>query len=102
MEQFHLPASAIADDIEMFAASYESPEGVPWNSKVQRGARREHFVVRVWNGVGRGNHLCWVRFDVRPSDGSTVMDATVCAESHDSGKVRAHIVHSLWKAYGSN
>ena len=102
MEQLHLPASAVADDIEMFAASYESPEGVPWKSQVSRGAMREHYVVRLWNSVVRDSHHCWVSFNVRPSDDSTVMDATVCSESHDSGKIRAHIVHSFWMAYGSN
>lgn len=102
MEQFHLPASAIADDIETYAASYKSPEGRPWNSQLRRGARREQYVIRLWNGVVRGNHLCWVRFNVRQSDDSTVMDATVCSESHDSSSIKEHIVHSLWKAYGSN
>ena len=102
MEQFHLPASAVTDDIEMFAASYESPEGVPWNSQVSRGDMLEHYAIRLWNGVRSGNHICWVRFNVSPSDDTTVLDAIVCSETHDSGKSRAHIVHSLWTAYGRN
>lgn len=102
MEQFRVPSSVIANDIEMFAASYDTPSGVPWNSRVDNGARRAHFVIRLWNGRVQGNHLCWARFDVRQSDDSAVMDVTVCSESHNSSKVKEHIVHSLWKTYGSN
>ena len=102
MEQFHIPSSAIAEDIEIFAASYMSPLGVPWNSRVYNGPRRENYVIKLWNGKVQDNHLCWARFNVRQSDESTVMDVTVCSESHDSGKVKEHIVHSLWKSYGSN
>lgn len=102
MEQFHLPSSAIADDIEMFAASYESPQGVPWNSRVHNGGRREHYVIKLWAGRVQGNHLCWARFNVRPSDDSTVMDLTICSDGHDSDKVRKHVIHSLWRVYGSN
>ena len=102
MEQFHLPASAIADDIETYAASYKNPEGLPWNSQLRRGARRDQYVVRLWNTRVLDNHLCWARFNVRQSDESAVMDATVCSESHDSSRLREYIVHSLWKAYGSN
>lgn len=102
MEQFHLPSSLIADDIEMFAASYESPQGLPWKSRVYNGAKREHYVIKLWADIVQGNHLCWARFNVRPSDDSAVMDVTICSESHDSGKVREHIVYSLWKAYGCN
>lgn len=102
MEQFHVPSSIIANDIEMFAASYRSPQGVPWNSRLQDGARREQYVVKLWTGTMQGNHPCWARFNVRQSDDSAVMDVTVCSESHDSGKVKRHIIHSLWKTYGSN
>jgi len=102
MEQFHVPSSIIANDIEMFAASYESPQGVPWSSRAHNGARRDQYVIKLWTHMVQSNHLCWARFNVRQSDDSAVMDVTVCSESHSSNKVKEHIIHSLWKTYGSN
>ena len=102
MEQFHVPSSIIADDIEILAASYETPNRVPWNSRVHDGARREHYVIKLWNSRVKGNHLCWAIFNVLQSDDSAIMEVTVCSDSHDAGKVREYIVHSLWKAHGIN
>ena len=102
MEQFYVPSSVIANDIEMFAASYRSPQGVPWNSRVYGGARRDQYVIKLWRSAVKDDHLCWARFNVRQSDDSAVMDVTICSESHNSGKVKDHIIHSLWKTYGSN
>ncbi len=65
MEQFHVPAKLIANDIDRFTASYASPGGVPWNSRVLEGARRESYVIRAWDSVAHGNHLCWLRFSSR-------------------------------------
>ena len=102
MEQFHVPAKLIANDIDNFTASYPSPGGKPWNSRVLEGARKESYVVRAWDSVAHGNHLCWLRFSVRESDDTAVMDVTICSEEHGSKTVKEHIVNSLWATYGSN
>ena len=90
MEQFHILPSVIANDIERFTAAYEGRGGVPWNSQLVRGARKEQYVVKLWNDTASGTHLCWARFDVRESDDSTVMDSTVCSESHAYVNIRPY------------
>ena len=102
MEKSNVQEKLIANDIDKFTASDESPGGKPWNSRVLEGARKESYVVRAWDSVAHGNHLCWLRFSVRESDDTSVMDVTICSEEHGSKTVKEHIVNSLWATYGSN
>ena len=101
MNFFHAPATLITNDIEEFAASYPNPGGRPWHSKVEPEGEEGRYVVRTWDGIVRGDHLCWVKFKVREQEDTSQVSASVCTPAHHAEKVRQHIFTSLLKAYGS-
>lgn len=101
MSILHAPAAVITSDIERFAASYASPSGIPWSSRVDPGDKKGDYTVRTWNSKAYNEHLCWVNFEVQQGQESSKFSARTCAPNHISAKVKKHIVNSLSAIHGS-